>query len=142
MAKLTLAEAADKLGISVRTLRRRIKEGVIAPSLESGKYYIVANDLDSLAKMTGHFGKLKIPARSGPSRVIIVDKMEYDRLIARLGFLEGQHQLLVHQKPAEDLLRKDLNEARSRLAGLAEEVNRLKKRLDAIQGLIMRARPK
>jgi hypothetical protein len=59
-----------------------------------------------------------------------------------LGFLEGQHQLLLHHKPADDFLRKDLNETKSRLAGIEEELNRLKKRLDAVQGLVMRVRLK
>ncbi|MDI6854784.1 MAG: hypothetical protein QME75_14420 [Deltaproteobacteria bacterium] len=87
-------------------------------------------------------GKLQSAGSSGPSRVIVIDKSEYDRLLARLGFLEGQHQLLLQHKPADDALRRELGEAKSRLAGLEEEFTRLKKRLDAIQGLIMKARLK
>jgi hypothetical protein len=74
MTKVSLAEAAVKLGVSVRTLRRRIKEGLITPALENGKYYMTGSDFAKLANMTRQFVKPQMTGSSGPSRVIVVDK--------------------------------------------------------------------
>lgn len=48
---LTLPEAARRTGVSIDTLRRHVKEGILPGALTAGKYRIRVADLD--AWMTG-----------------------------------------------------------------------------------------
>ncbi len=47
---LTLPEASRRLGVSVDTLRRRVKAGRLPAVLFAGKYRIRAEDLDELVR--------------------------------------------------------------------------------------------
>ena len=53
MARLTLTEAAVHLGVSTRTLRRRIKEGSVYAALEDGNYYLDGTEVDRLVQLAG-----------------------------------------------------------------------------------------
>ena len=57
LARFTLTEAAVHLGVSTRTLRRRIKEGSVYAALEDGKYYLDGTGVDRLVQMSSHVDK-------------------------------------------------------------------------------------
>lgn len=48
LARLTIPEAARRLGVSPDTIRRRIKSGELAAVLFAGKYRIAVADVDAL----------------------------------------------------------------------------------------------
>ena len=48
LAYLTLAQAAQRIGVSVPTLRRRILAGTLPAILFAGKYLIRPTDLEAL----------------------------------------------------------------------------------------------
>lgn len=100
MARLNLKEAADKLNVSIRTLRRRIKEGSIHAALEEGTYYFDTNEIDRLASedIKKKPGKAIV---SSPTEYITLTKNEYDSLISKLATLETKVNLLEAPPPAK-----------------------------------------
>lgn len=102
MARLTLKETADKLGLSTRTLRRRIKEGSIYAALDEGQYFIDSNEVD---RVRGKDIKRK-PGKAKMSTItetITLDRKEYDIILTKLAVLEAENKnyqkLLGDQRP-------------------------------------------
>ena len=107
MSRLTLKDAAGKLGLSTKTLRRRIKEGKVFASLEDGWYYLDTVEVDRLlstsrgvdaGEAAGQAPGVGVQAQEpGKPRaqakktaLITLDKIEYDSLIYKLATLESE----------------------------------------------------
>jgi excisionase family DNA binding protein len=134
VSRLTLTQAAVQLGVSTRTLRRKIKQGSIHAAFEDGKYYLDTNEVDRLSTLSNQVDrtsgeKVSTLSRrvSTPTSVITLDKTEYDALISRMGYLEGQRQLLIEHQADREALEKELGEARARLADMEAELAQAKK---------------
>jgi len=98
MARMNLKEAADKLKVSIRTLRRRIKEGAIHAALEEGVYYIDITEIDRLSK-EDILKKPGKPSLSTPTETITLTRNEYDSLIYKLATLEAKIKFLEAPAP-------------------------------------------
>jgi predicted site-specific integrase-resolvase len=134
VARLTINEETVKLGVSTRTLRRKIKQGNIHAAFEDGKYYLDTTEVDRLSSLSNQVdrtegGKVSLLSKrvSTPTSVIPLDKTEYDSLMSRLGFLEGQRQLLLEHQADGEALEKELVEARAKLAELEAELAKAKR---------------
>ncbi|MDD3493142.1 MAG: helix-turn-helix domain-containing protein [Candidatus Thermoplasmatota archaeon] len=135
MARLNLKEAADKLNVSIRTLRRRIKEGSVYATLEDGKYYLDSNEVDRLSNLstqvdTGRVDKARLLSKqmSTPTAIIALDKVEYDRLIYRVGQLEEREQRLLEYQQDRETKDNELSEARQRIEELEKKLLDMKNR--------------
>lgn len=134
MARLTIGQAAVQLGVSTRTLRRKIKQGSIHAAFEEGKYYLDTTEVDRLSALSNQVdrtegGKVSTLSKrvSTPTRVVTLDKPDYDNLLSRLGYLEGQRQLLLEHQGDREALEKELGEARAKLAELEAELAKAKR---------------
>lgn len=133
MSRLTLAEAASRLKLSTRTVRRKIKNGSIHATFEDGKYYLDSQEVDRVAALSSKVDRqegeksLALSKRlSTPTTAITLAREEYDSLISRLGYLEGQRQLLLEDQAAKEKLAKELNQAQARIEELEAELDRIK----------------
>lgn len=133
MTRWTIQEAAVKAGLSTRTLRRRIKEGSVYATLEDGKYYLDSNEVDRLTGLstqvdTGRVDKARPLSKqlTTPTAVIALDKVEYDRLIYRVGQLEEREQRLIEYQQDRETKDNELSEARQRIEELEKKLSEMK----------------
>jgi hypothetical protein len=133
LTRWTIQEAAVKAGLSTRTLRRRIKEGSVYATLEDGKYYLDSNEVDRLTGLstqvdTGRVDKARPLSKqlTTPTAVIALDKVEYDRLIYRVGQLEEREQRLIEYQQDRETKDNELSEARQRIEELEKKLSEMK----------------
>lgn len=131
MSRLTLNEAAVKLGLSTRTLRRRIKEGSVYATLDEGKYYLDSNEVDRLSTLSSHVDKGKVDMSrpvsnrlSTPTAAITLSLDEYNRLVYRLGQLEEREQRLIEHQADVETKERSLVEARQRIEELEAKLEK------------------
>lgn len=133
MARLTLKEAAVKLGVSPMTLRRGIKKGSIYSYIDNGKYFIETAELDRLIDMYKHLNSDKVDMTinmnrqsstkmAKPNEVIVIDKNEYDQLRYRLGALEGERQYLLEYQNTNQELKVKVGELEERNKWLEKQL--------------------
>lgn len=107
MSKLSISEAAARLGVSEKTIRRKLHRGELQGERQSGKWFVLLSD--SVQDTEGQ------PVH--PNLDKMMDTMsrlieKYDGAITRVSQLEAERPLLMeHQKTNEDL-RKQLEEER------------------------------
>lgn len=138
---LTIRQAAEALGVSVRTVRRRIKEGDLSATKRlRGKqeiWIIDGAELARYAQSTGQqltmgSGKSVQQGARGPGAPAVVNAdhetealpkaAEVDRLRAELGQQHLTNRALVQER---DYLRERLTQALEQVSGLTTAVSRL-----------------
>ncbi len=90
---LTIKQASLELGLSDKTIRRHIKNGLLVADKSTGKYLISEDSLR-------HFDQTKvdtIPAMMtgfDPFKHVVIEREKWEGLLTRLGQLEEKTRLL------------------------------------------------
>lgn len=113
----TIEQASKALGVSTKTVRNRIKSGMISATLVDGKYVV---SLESIR----HFPRKnqgKFQAEKSHSSTVPVELSYLEGLLTRNAQLEAQAQGLLEHKAARDELTK-------RVADLEAELTQVRSR--------------
>ena len=101
----TVKEAGTVLGVSVKTVHRYIKQGVLKAVMKNGRWAIPEESIEGLPKNL--YGRnidkteMVFPI---PSDKILVDKAAYEDLLRELGRLRAKEELLWEYKTAQEEL--------------------------------------
>lgn len=115
----TVKEAAAMLGVSVKTVHRYIKQGVLKAAMKNGRWAIPAERIEGLPRNL--YGRKMDEIETVfpiPSNKILVDKATYEELLKELGRLQAKEELLWEYKTA----REDLERRVKTLEGRLEEL--------------------
>jgi len=115
----TVKEAATVLGVSVKTVHRYIKQGVLKAVMKNGRWAIPEESVEGLPRNLYGQNIDKIRTEfSVPSDKILMDKAVYEDLLKELGRLRAKEELLWEYKTAQEELEHKVKTLESRLEEL------------------------
>jgi len=117
---LTVKEASLELGVSEKTVKKYIKDGILRAQMINGRWAIVAESLRELPRNL--YGKIseKI-GREIPANKLLVDRSKYESLLKEVARLQAREELLW-------TFRQELEEIKMRIEALEREVGRMKEK--------------
>lgn len=116
---LTIAEVAQKLSVSTRTVHRYLKKGLLEATKEGGKVYVSEESLRKIDSLKA----AKVQGLVDPTRHVVVERDDWQETLTRLAQLETEQQYLLGFKEEVEKKDKELNFAQFAL-GQSEECSK------------------
>jgi len=114
---LTVREASLELGVSEKTVKKYIKNGILRAQMINGKWAIVVESLKELPRNL--YGRIQ--EKIVPANKLLVDRNKYESLLKEVARLQAREELLW-------TFRQELEGMKRRIEALEREVGELKKK--------------
>ena len=115
---LTVKEASLELGVSEKTVKKYIKDGILRAQMINGRWAIVAESLRELPRNL--YGRIQEKVGI-PANKLLVDRNKYESLLKEVARLQAREELLW-------TFRQELEEMKRRIEALEREVGKLKEK--------------
>ena len=115
---LTVKEASLELGVSEKTVKKYIKNGILRAQMINGRWAIVAESLRELPRNL--YGRIQEKVGI-PANKLLVDRNKYESLLKEVARLQAREELLW-------TFRQELEEMKRRIEALEREVGKLKEK--------------
>ncbi|RKY63194.1 MAG: hypothetical protein DRQ08_10125 [Candidatus Latescibacterota bacterium] len=115
---LTVKEASLELGVSEKTVKKYIKNGILRAQMINGRWAIVAESLRELPRNL--YGRIQEKVGI-PANKLLVDRNKYESLLKEVARLQAREELLWS-------FRQELEEMKRRIEALEREVGKLKEK--------------
>jgi len=115
---LTVKEASLELGVSEKTVKKYIKDGILRAQMINGRWAIVAESLRELPRNL--YGRIQEKVGI-PANKLLVDRNKYESLLKEVARLQAREELLWS-------FRQELEEMKRRIEALEREVGKLKEK--------------
>jgi len=115
---LTVKEASLELGVSEKTVKKYIKDGILRAQMINGRWAIAAESLRELPRNL--YGKIQEKVGI-PANKLLVDRNKYESLLKEVARLQAREELLWS-------FRQELEEMKRRIEALEREVGKLKEK--------------
>jgi len=115
---LTVKEASLELGVSEKTVKKYIKDGILRAQMINGKWAIAAESLQELPRNL--YGRIQEKVGI-PANKLLVDRNKYESLLKEVARLQAREELLWS-------FRQELEEMKRRIETLEREVGKLKEK--------------
>lgn len=116
---LTVKEASSELGVSEKTVKKYIKDGILRAQMINGKWAIVAESLQELPRNL--YGRTQEKIGKIPANKLLVDRNKYESLLKEVARLQAREEMLW-------TFRQELEEMKRRIEALEREVGKLKEK--------------
>ncbi|HDI00738.1 MAG: hypothetical protein DRP94_03975 [Candidatus Latescibacterota bacterium] len=115
---LTVKEASLELGVSEKTVKKYIKNGILRAQMINGRWAIAAESLRELPRNL--YGRIQEKVGI-PANKLLVDRNKYESLLKEVARLQAREELLWS-------FRQELEEMKRRIEALEREVGKLKEK--------------
>ena len=115
---LTVKEASLELGVSEKTVKKYIKDGILRAQMINGRWAIAAESLRELPRNL--YGRIQEKVGI-PANKLLVDRNKYESLLKEVARLQAREELLWS-------FRQELEEMKRRIEALEREVGKLKEK--------------
>lgn len=115
---LTVKEASLELGVSEKTVKKYIKDGILRAQMINGRWAILAESLRELPRNL--YGRIQEKVGI-PANKLLVDRNKYESLLKEVARLQAREELLWS-------FRQELEEMKRRIEALEREVGKLKEK--------------
>ena len=116
---MTVREASEELGVSEKTVKKYIKNGILRAEMINGRWAISVESLGEVPRNL--YGRNKEEIGKLPSNKLVVDRNKYEALLKEVARLRAREELL-------STFGQELEEVKRKIEILEGEVRQLREK--------------